>query len=130
MQVELETAGRTLRFLVAFVLLGSAAASLPSRRACAGPPALDYNRDIRPILAENCFYCHGQDANKRQADLRLDVRDAAIDAGAIVPNDPGSSELVARINANDPGELMPPPKSNRRLSAEQKQRLGRWIEQG
>src|SRR3954463_6805786 len=129
MQVELETAGRTLRFLVAFVLLGSAAASLPSRRACAGPPALDFNRDIRPILAENCFFCHGQDANKRQAELRLDVRDGAIEAGAIVPKDPRSSELVWRINATDPKELMPPPKSNRRLTPEQKNRLERWIEE-
>ena len=52
-------------------------------------PVLDFNRDIRPILSENCFYCHGQDANKRQADLRLDMRDAAIEAGAIVPKDAG-----------------------------------------
>ena len=68
----------------------------------AAPPALDFNRDIRPILSENCFYCHGQDANKRQAELRLDVRDAAIDADAIVPNDPKASELIRRINTKDP----------------------------
>ena len=94
------------------------------------PPALDFNRDIRPVLAENCFYCHGQDANKRQAELRLDLRDAAIEAGAIVPNDVRSSELIKRINSDDPHNLMPPPKSNRRLSAMQKKLLERWINEG
>jgi hypothetical protein len=94
------------------------------------PPRVDYNRDVRPILSENCFYCHGQDANKRQADLRLDVRDLAIDAGAIEPGDPEASELVARINSKDTHELMPPPKSNRRLTPEQKQTLGRWVQEG
>jgi hypothetical protein len=96
----------------------------------AAPPAIDYNRDIRPVLSENCFYCHGQDGNKRQAELRLDVRDAAIEAGAIVPNGPNSSELIERIFSDDPHKLMPPPKSNRRLSAEQKKLLERWITEG
>lgn len=123
-------AGRALRFLVAVVLQACGALSFFQCGADAGPAALDFNRDIRPILAENCFYCHGQDANKRQAELRLDVRDVAIEAGAIVPKDLAASELVARINSNDPEELMPPPKSNRRLSSEQKRRLERWIEEG
>lgn len=92
--------------------------------------SLDFNRDIRPILSENCFYCHGQDSNKRQADLRLDHRDAAIDAGAIVPNDAAGSAIVQRINSDNPDELMPPAKSNRRLSAEQKALLERWISEG
>ena len=70
---------------------------------------IEFNRDIRPILSENCFYCHGQDANKRQADLRLDVRDAAIEAGAIVPGDIDASEFIERINAEDPDVMMPPP---------------------
>ncbi len=96
----------------------------------AGTPDLDFNRDIRPILAENCFYCHGQDANKRQADLRLDSRDAAIESGAIIPKDPAGSELVARIRSEDRDQQMPPPKSNRRLSPEQKRLLERWIEEG
>ena len=123
-------AGWSLRCLVAFVLQGCAILSTLESGAHAESPALDFNRDIRPILAENCFYCHGQDANKRQAELRLDVRDVAIEAGAIVPKDPRASELVSRINATDPKELMPPPKSNRRLSPEQKKRLERWIEEG
>ena len=123
-------AGCFLGRLAAFVLLGCAILSALEIVAHAGSPPLDFNRDIRPILAENCFYCHGQDANKRQAELRLDVRDVAIEAGAIVPKDPRSSELVSRINAMNPAELMPPPKSNRRLTPEQKKRLERWIEEG
>ena len=103
----------------------------------AGSPAfafaqqpLDFNRDIRPILAENCFYCHGQDGNKRQADLRLDRRDAAIQAGAIVENDSAGSALMRRVMSENPDEVMPPPKSNRRLTAEQKTLLDRWISEG
>jgi hypothetical protein len=95
-----------------------------------GTPDLDFNRDIRPILAENCFYCHGQDSNKRQGDLRLDLRESAIQPGAIVPGDAPKSKLVQRLHATDPETMMPPPKSNRRLSAEQKQLLERWISAG
>lgn len=91
---------------------------------------LDFNRDIRPILSENCFYCHGQDANKRQADLQLHIREAAIASGAIVPNNPMESSLIARIMTENPDEVMPPPKSNRRLSPEQKQKLKQWVAEG
>ncbi|MGO9915744.1 MAG: PSD1 and planctomycete cytochrome C domain-containing protein [Isosphaeraceae bacterium] len=131
MQAKREVAaGCPLRSLVGLVLLGIAVVSTCESRAfAAGSPSLEFNRDIRPILAENCFYCHGQDANKRQAELRLDVRDAAIEAGAIVPSDPAGSEILFRINSSDPQEQMPPPKS-RRLSAAQKQRLERWIAEG
>jgi Protein of unknown function (DUF1553)/Protein of unknown function (DUF1549)/Planctomycete cytochrome C len=89
-----------------------------------------FNRDIRPILSENCFYCHGQDSQKREADLRLDDRQSAIDAGAIDIVDVDSSELVRRIFSTDPDEMMPPPKSNRRLSGLQKETLRKWIEDG
>ena len=91
---------------------------------------LNFNRDIRPILSENCFYCHGQDGNKRQADLRLDVREVAIKTGAITPKDLAKSSLVKRIYSDDPEQLMPPAKSNRRLTAEQKKLLERWISEG
>jgi len=91
---------------------------------------IDFNRDIRPILSENCFYCHGQDANKRQADLRLDDRQAAVDARAIVPGDVGASGLLERIHSTDADVLMPPPDSNRRLTPEQKALLERWIADG
>lgn len=91
---------------------------------------VDFNRDIRPILLESCFYCHGQDPAKRKADLRLDEREPAVEAGAIAPKDPAGSELVKRIHSADPTKLMPPAKSNRRLSSEQKKLLERWIAEG
>lgn len=98
--------------------------------AVSAAPPLDFSRDIRPILAENCFYCHGQDSNKRQADLRLDLREAALKSEAFVPHDAAASELVKRINSADPDQLMPPPKSNRRLTLDQKKLLERWINEG
>jgi len=93
-------------------------------------PELKYNRDIRPILAENCFRCHGPDSAARQAELRLDQRDVAVERGAIVPGDPAASELIRRINSDDPEEQMPPPSSRRQLTAEQKETLRRWIAEG
>src|SRR5580698_5283487 len=91
---------------------------------------LQYNRDIRPILAENCFACHGPDSAARKADLRLDRREAAIEAGAIAPGDAESSELLARINAKDPTEAMPPRSTAKTLSQAQKDVLARWIAEG
>lgn len=116
---------RPLRVFVCFVF------AIVSRVAeLQADPQLDFNRDIRPILAENCFYCHGQDHNKRQADLRLDLRDAAMKSGAIVPGDLNASSLIKRILTDDPETMMPPPKSNRRLAPEQKELLRRWISEG
>jgi hypothetical protein len=97
--------------------------------AVAGEP-LDFNRDIRPILAENCFACHGQDGNKREAGLRLDDRAAAIELRAIVPGDPGASSILERIHSSDEDVIMPPPDSNRRLTDEQKALLQRWVAEG
>jgi len=90
---------------------------------------LSFNRDIRPVLAENCFSCHGPDQNHREAELRLDRREIAIELGAIVPGEPDSSELVARIESDDPDERMPPADSHKRLSDRQKELLRRWIAQ-
>ena len=127
------------RAAIQFTLVGAfllvSALSAPSARdltaaAEPSPAPLDFNRDIRPILSENCFYCHGQDANKRQADLRLDVRESAIAAKAIAPRDLAASELVQRIRSTDADQQMPPPKSNRRLTDAQKKMLERWIEEG
>ncbi|MBL4884907.1 MAG: PSD1 domain-containing protein [Planctomycetaceae bacterium] len=91
---------------------------------------VNFNRDIRPVLSENCFYCHGQDPNKREADLRLDVRSAAIEYGAIVPGNLSDSLLVERINSKDADLMMPPADSNRQLTVEQKELLELWINQG
>ncbi len=98
--------------------------------AAASAAPVSFSRDIRPILSDNCFFCHGPDASHRQADLRLDVRDDAVTAGAIVPGKPAESTLVSRINATDADELMPPPESHKKLDAKQKELLTRWIEQG
>ncbi len=94
----------------------------------AGKP--EYNRDIRPILAENCFACHGPDSAARKADLRLDRREAAIKAGAVTPGDLDASELIARLDTTNPKEVMPPPSLHKTLTREQKDALRRWIVAG
>jgi Protein of unknown function (DUF1553)/Protein of unknown function (DUF1549)/Planctomycete cytochrome C len=89
-----------------------------------------FNRDIRPILTDNCFLCHGPDKGKRKAELRLDVREEALKLQAFVPGNPDESDLVARIMSNNPARQMPPPKSNKKLTAEQKALFQRWIAEG
>ena len=91
---------------------------------------LAFNKDIRPILVENCFGCHGADSAARAADLRLDVRDDAIEYGAIAPGDPDSSPVLDRIFSDDPDEVMPPPHAKKTLTVEQKELLKRWIAAG
>jgi hypothetical protein len=91
---------------------------------------LGYNASIRPVLAENCFACHGPDSAARKADLRLDKREVAVEASAIVPGDPDSSELVRRIFSADEVEQMPPPDSHKKLTAREKELLKRWIAEG
>jgi hypothetical protein len=129
------TAGRGLLVAAGFLLV----AAVPSAADTAPPPrparaakggAIEYNRDVRPILAENCFACHGPDSAARKANLRIDRRDDAIEAGVIIPGDPKGSTLVERIFADDPAEMMPPPKSHKKLTAAQKDVLKRWIADG
>ncbi len=95
---------------------------------------LDFNRDIRPLLSDRCFACHGPDAEHRKADLRLDTRAGAeSDLGgyaAVVPGEPESSALVERIRAEDPEEIMPPPDSGKRLDEAERDLLDRWIASG
>src|SRR4051794_13814360 len=77
---------------------------------------IDFNKDIRPILSENCFACHGPDEKKRKAELRLDVRAEAVTLGAIVPGKPAESGILQRVTATDPGEVMPPPATGKKLT--------------
>jgi mono/diheme cytochrome c family protein len=95
---------------------------------------VEFNRDIRPILSDNCFQCHGPDKNQRKADLRFDQQESALaDLGgrrAIVPGKPDESELVRRITAADPAERMPPADSGKQLTPDQIDLLRRWIEHG
>ncbi len=96
----------------------------------AAEPPVNFGRDIQPILSENCFHCHGPDAKHREADLRLDTFAGATAAGAVKPGQSADSELILRILSSDPGEVMPPPKSNLKLTEVQKQLLKRWIDEG
>lgn len=101
----------------------------------ASPPAIDYSRQIRPILSNHCFKCHGPDEKERKGGLRLDLRDAALQPAAsgdkaIVPGQPAASELIARITATDPTQIMPPPATNKPLSAPEIELLKQWIQQG
>jgi hypothetical protein len=107
-------------------LLVAASASI----AAAAEPEIEYNRDIRPILVDNCFACHGADSAARQADLRLDVRETALEMGAIVPGDLSESGLVDRIESDDPDLVMPPPATKKSLKPEQKELLKKWIASG
>ncbi len=98
------------------------------------PEPVEFNRDIRPILSDRCYQCHGPDSAKRKADLRLDqeasARSERENGRAIVPGDANGSELYRRITAKDAGERMPPAKSGKSLSSAEIEKIGRWISQG
>jgi hypothetical protein len=102
----------------------------------AAPDAVEFNRDVRPILSDNCFHCHGQDPGTRKGGLRLDVRDAALKGGksgtpAVVPGNPEESELLLRAMSPHDDEQMPPADSNKaRLSATDLAKLKAWIAGG
>lgn len=91
---------------------------------------LQYNRDVLPILAENCFACHGADSAARKAELRLDQRDVAIDLGAIVAGHPDKSEMIDRVLTDDVELVMPPAELKKTLTEAEKEILQRWISEG
>lgn len=94
------------------------------------PAKLDYNNHIRPILAENCFKCHGADEKQRKGKLRLDVRSEALAKKAIMPGKPDESEAIKRLITTDEDEVMPPPKEHRKISDTDRALLTRWINEG
>jgi mono/diheme cytochrome c family protein len=111
------------------------AVTLPSFAFAEDSDALDFQKDIRPILSDNCFRCHGPDAGERKAGLRLDEREVATgeaESGniAIVPGKSDASELLVRVMSDDEFTQMPPPETGKYLSAEQIALLKRWIDEG
>ena len=129
------------RSVLALTVAGGAVALLPAAPVglvAQGPPTaatVDFQRDVRPILADNCFSCHGPDRSTRRAGLRLDTQEGALGArprgAAVVPADPEASLLYQRVTHGEERLRMPPPAlSNKTLSAEQIDVLTRWIEEG
>src|SRR5882672_11332648 len=108
---------------------------LPAVAAQKDVPKIDFNRDIRPILSDHCYACHGPDEGKRKAGLRLDRKEDAFKSlksgdRAIVPGDLKKSTLVQRLTSRDPDEVMPPPKEGKPLRAGQVDLLIRWVKEG
>ncbi len=110
------------RLFIAFILL------IPS--AAVADDKVDFARDVLPILSDRCFQCHGPDEKARKADLRLDIKEEALGSGSIVPGKAADSEIIRRIVAEDPDEIMPPNKINKKLSTAEIQTLKRWVDQG
>jgi mono/diheme cytochrome c family protein len=113
---------------VAFVVLHAA------EPAPGGSTAVDFNRDVRPILSDNCFACHGPDEGQRQANLRLDTKEGIFaDRGGyqvLIPGDDANSRIYQRINHEQEVARMPPPGSERTLTPQQIETIRKWIEQG
>ncbi len=117
--------------LAGLLLLRAAAPTLVRAETPAPKPAIDFTRQIRPILAENCFACHGPDEKKRRARLRLDTKEGALGhSGLVVPGKADESDLFARVTSKDAAEQMPPPKSGKKLTPAQIDLLRKWIDAG
>src|SRR5262245_40802168 len=122
-----------MRRILSCMLLASLGVAAPS--AAKDPEEnVRFNRDIRPILANACFQCHGPDPGGRKAKLRFDREEGFFGAReggpTVVKNDPAKSPLYQRIITKDPDDLMPPPKSHKVLKPEEKERIRKWIAQG
>src|SRR5262245_2618891 len=116
----------------AWLLIGAAAAALPPVASADDP--VRFSLQVRPILADNCFHCHGPDETHREAKLRLDEETSAQekrdDGAAIVPGKPDESALIKRITSSDPDFVMPPPDTNKKLKPGQIDILKKWIAEG
>ncbi len=125
-----------IRWLMLLTTLGAVIGSAPADAATSAvpPDKVSFNFDIRPILSDRCFFCHGPDEGKRKAKLRLDTEDGATGprkgGPAIIRGNPDESELIKRILSTDPEEMMPPPESHLTVTEAEKSLLRRWIEQG
>src|SRR5688572_20681706 len=146
MKVHAVVFGTLLCLVIAWSIQGTVAAPAPATTPAAAPappaaPAtpiktstIDFNRDIRPIISDNCFYCHGPDKGHRKAELRLDIKEgifgAKDDAYPVVPGKPDDSVLYMRITSDDPDYKMPHKDSNKRLTPAQIATIKQWIEEG
>ncbi|HWY77756.1 MAG TPA: DUF1553 domain-containing protein [Verrucomicrobiae bacterium] len=123
---------RTLALLIAG--LGVTAFSSNAGSVPKSSKPVNFSRDVLPILSDNCYQCHGPDEQARKAKLRFDTKDGAFrikdGKAVIVPGKSSESELVRRIGSADPDDVMPPPKSNRKLTSEQIDLLKRWVDEG
>lgn len=118
----------------AILLVGTAVVLLAGYGNGLSAREIDFNQDIRPLLSDNCFACHGPDKNTREADLRLDIRDEALKSydgvRPIIPGKADSSEVILRIFTEDEDDVMPPPKTGKKLTAAQKAMLKQWVNEG
>ena len=119
----------------AAAIVGLSASAQVRQPRPSNPVRVDFNWQIRPLLSDRCFRCHGPDASKRKKKLRLDTREGAVkDIGdgwwVVKPGDPSSSELIRRINSDFEDDVMPPPESHLTLSADEKALLRQWFSEG
>ena len=122
-------------YILLLILIAAFACSNPEAEELDLPEQVSFNFDIRPILSDNCYVCHGPDSSSRQAGLRLDLRSFAtsrLEGGnrAIVPGSSRKSELIQRVSSEDPELMMPPPEMKRHLSEREIALLEKWIEDG
>ena len=125
----------SLGLIATVMLLGSMIIAMPEAGAVESRPTVDFQREVRPILSDACFGCHGPDAKARKGRLRLDVPEGGIfserDGVRVVqPGKPDESELVRRIASKDPDETMPPPKHTRQLKPAEIDLITRWVAEG
>ncbi len=127
------TGGASFALIRAMTVLNRNLAFCGVLLAFAGPAraaTIEFNRDIRPVLSDKCFACHGPDSGTREAGLRLDTEEGARANDVVKPGDAAASELIKRIFTDDPDEVMPPPDSHKQLTAGEKKLLADWVDAG